>query len=108
LPFKHYTAPEIERVLRHLLGGGTYDRSPSLADASTLKRWWKEFSHKLPQWAALLEALIYAFSQQAANLINHFDLLKRLEEALAKLPSLPARWPVMVKTIWWLSTTYPL
>jgi hypothetical protein len=108
LPFKHYTAPEIERVLRHLLGGGTYDRSPCLADASTLKRWWKEFSRKLPQWAALLEALIYTFSQQAANLTNHFDLLKRLEQAIAKLPALPTRWTVMVKTLWWLNPTHPL
>jgi hypothetical protein len=108
LPFKHYIASEIEGVMRHLLGGGTYDHSPSLADVSTIKRWWKEFSHKLSQWAAFLEALIYAFSQQTANLINHFGLLKRLEEALARLPALPTRWPVMVKTIWWLSTTYPL
>ena len=90
------------------MDGGTYDQSPSLAEVSTIKIWWKEFNHKLPQWAALLEALIYTFSQQATNLLNHFDFLKRLEEALAKLPSLPARWPVMVKTFWWLSTTYPL
>jgi hypothetical protein len=108
LPFKHYIASEIEGVLRHLLGGGTYDRSPSLAEVSTIKRWWKEFSHKLLQWAALLEALIYTFSQQSAHLTNHFDLLKRLEEALAKLPALPTRWPVMVKTFWWLSTSHPL
>jgi hypothetical protein len=94
--------------VRHLLDGGTYDQSPSLADASTLKRWWREFSHTLPQWAALLEALIYAFSQQTANLINHFDLLNRLKEALGKLPSLPPRWPVMMKTFWWLLTAYPL
>jgi hypothetical protein len=90
------------------LGGGTYDQSPSLADTSTLKRWWKEFSHILPQWAAFLEALIYVFFQQAANLTNHFDLLKRLEEALARLPALPSHWPVLVKTFWWLSTTHPL
>ena len=90
------------------MGGGTYDQSPSLAEVSTIKRWWKEFSHILLQWAALLEALIYTFSQQVTNLINQFDLLKRLEEALAKLPALPTRWPVMVKTFWWLRTAYPL
>jgi hypothetical protein len=108
LPFKHYVVSEIERVLRHLWDGGTYDQSPSLADGSTVKRWWKEFSQDMPQWVGLLEAIIYAFTQQFSSLINYFDPLKRLEEALARLPALPSHWSIITRTLWWLAKTHPL
>jgi hypothetical protein len=112
VPFKHYVAAEIEGVLRHLFNGGKLIKSPSLADDSTLRRWWNEFRQKLPQWAGLLESRIFSASggsRRAPGFIPLFsDPLKRLEEDLSHLPVLPSEWTMMVKTLWWLSTSHPL
>ena len=108
LPFKHYVASEIEGVLRHLFHGGRLSESPSEADERTLRRWWSEFSHKLPQWAGALESRIFELSRQVPSFIRHSHPLKRLEKALSWLPALPSRWTVMVKTLWWLKTSHPL
>ena len=109
LPFKHYIAPEIEKVLRHLFDGGKlYEVSFSEADDRTVRRWWSEFSQKLPQWAGSLEARIFSLSGRIPNFIRNSHPLKRLEEALSRLPPLPAWWTVMVKTLWWLENSHPL
>jgi transposase-like protein len=108
LPFKQYVAQEIEGVLRHLFNGGRLIESPCGADESTLRRWWKEYRHKLLQWAGLLEAWIIQLFRQSLSSINCSDPLKRLEEALSQLAVLPSEWTVMVKTLWWLSTSHPL
>jgi len=101
-------ALEIEAVLRHLFDGGRLSESPSEADESTLRRWWSEFSHKLPQWAGALESKIFELSSQVPGFLRHFHALKRLEEALSRLPALPCRWTVMVKSLYWLKTAHPL
>jgi len=108
LPFKHYVASEIEGVLRHLFGGGKLSEAPSGADESTLRRWWSEFSHKLPQWAGALESRAYQVFGPRPSLMRHSHTLKRLEEALSRLPALPSRWPMMVKALYWLKTAHPL
>jgi hypothetical protein len=109
LPFKHYKAAEIEGALRHFFGGGMLSDSHSEADESTLRRWWNEYSYKMQQWAAILESkalLLYCRSPDYLILLTH--PLKRLEEALSRLPALPSRWVAMVKAIWWLNPTHPL
>jgi hypothetical protein len=112
VPFKHYVASEIEGALRHIFEGGQISKAPSGAAESTLWRWWKEFKQKLPQWAGLLEAMRFSASggsHQASSLVRLLsNPLQRLEEALSKLQDLPPQWPVMVKTLWWLSTSHPL
>jgi len=107
-PSSRYAAQEIEGVLRHLFNGGRFIESPCWADESTLRRWWKEFRHKLLQWAGLLEAWIIQLSQQVYPSPNCFDPFKRLEESLSQLAFLPSEWTVMVKTLWWLSISHPL
>jgi len=101
-------AREIEGVLRHLFGGGKLSESPSVADESTLRRWWSEFSNKLPQWAGSLESRVFKLSRRVPNFIRYSHPLKRLEEALSRMPALPFQWTVMVKTLWWLKTSHPL
>ena len=108
LPFKHYVAEEIERVLRHLFDGGRLSESPSGADDSTLRRWWNEFSNKLGQWAGALESLAYRLFSRSPSLIRHSHPLHRLEEVLSRLPSLPSRCTVMVQALWWLETSHQL
>jgi hypothetical protein len=108
LPFKHYTAGEIEGVLHHMADGSLSDLYTN-ADERTLRRWWKEFSGKLQQWAGIIESgaqQLYRQSYRFFTLPIH--PLKRLEEALSRLPPLPLQWTVMVKTLWWLNPTHPL
>jgi hypothetical protein len=108
LPFKHYVAQEIERVLRHLFDGGRLLESPSGAEERTLRRWWREFSHKLGQWAGALESRIFELSRQVPSFMDHSHPLKRLEEVLSRLPSLLSRCSVMVQALWWLERAYQL
>jgi hypothetical protein len=109
LPDKHYVAAEIEDVVGHLLAGGKVSNAPSAADASTMRHWLKEFGQKLPQWAASLEDMIFQRSGLAPSLVRLLsNPLKRLEEALSRLPPLPSRCTVMVKTLWWLENSHPL
>ena len=109
LPHKHYIATEIENVVGHLLAGGKVSDAPSVADASTMRRWLKEYSQKLAQWAGSLEDMISQGSGQAPSLVRLIsNPLKRLEETLSRLPPLPSRWTVMVKALWWLENSHPL
>jgi hypothetical protein len=109
LPFKRHVAAEIEGVLCHLFKGERLIKSPSQADESTLRRWWKEFRQKLPQWAGLLEAQIFNLSGRPPNYIALFpEPLKRLAEDLSRITVLPVEWPVLIKAVWWLSTSHPL
>jgi hypothetical protein len=83
--------------------------SPSAADESTLRRWRKEFSRKMLEWAGLLEAKAFKLFNKTPSFIKiSSHPLKRLEKALSQLPALPSRWAVMVKTLWWLNPSYPL
>jgi hypothetical protein len=109
LPFKHYTAAEIEGVLRHFFGGGRLSELHSEADESTLRRWWKEFSQKLPQWAGSLEAQAFKLFNRTPSFIEMSSLpLTRLQKVLSQLPALPSSWTVIVKTLWWLNPSHPL
>lgn len=93
----------------HLLAGGKLSELYCAADASTMRRWLKEFSQKLAQWAASLEDMIFQRSSLAPSLVRLLsNPLKRLEEALSRLPPLPSRWTVMVKALWWLENSHPL
>jgi hypothetical protein len=109
LPYKRYLAAEIEGVLRHLFDGGKLSESPSGADESTLRRWRKEFSHKMQEWAGLLEARVLRLIDRAPHIIQlSVHPLKRLEQALSYLPALPLSWTVILQTIWWLKNSHPL
>jgi len=108
LPFKHYVALEIEAVLRHLFEGGRIVEAPSGADEGTLRRWWREFRYKLPQWAGALSSGSFELSHQVSGLVRQSHALKRLEEALSCLPALPSGWTVMIKALYWIKTSHPL
>lgn len=109
IPFKHYVVEEIDGVLRHLYGGGKITEAPSAAEESTLRLWWNEYSRKMKEWAGLLESEVFKLFNRASGLITpSMHALNRLEEALSRLPDLPSRWTVMVKTLWWLKSSYPL
>jgi hypothetical protein len=74
-----------------------------------LRRWRNEFSHKLQEWAGLLESWIFKLYRRPPNFIKLLSHpLKRLEEALSHLPALPSQWATLVKTLWWLMISHPL
>jgi len=89
--------------LRHLADGGQLSQTPSGAEESTLRRWWKKLGSQLPHWAGALEARALALSGQAPHLLARVSHpFQRLEKALSQLPPLPARWAVITRTLWWL------
>lgn len=75
LPYKHYSAYEIEEVLRQEENLTTSPHECG-AEESTLRRWKQEFPDKLSEIAALLESL--------ANMSNTLLLssLRRIYKAL--------------------------
>jgi hypothetical protein len=109
LPFKHYTAAEIEGVLRHLADDGRYAQSRSEADESTLRRWWNEFSYQMQQWAGSLESKALQLYQRVPDYLSLLaNPLERLQNVLLQLPPLPTWWTALVKSLWWLNPTHPL
>lgn len=109
LPFKHYSASEIETALRHVFEGGKLSQAACGASEGTLRRWRDEFRGKMQEWAGLLESMVFELSREPPRIIRIIPQpLRRLEEALARLPALPLRWPVLVQTLWWLKKPHPL
>ena len=108
MPFKQYLTSEIEAVLRHLYDGGKLSEAPSEADESTLRRWWREFSYKLQEWAGELEARVFQVFHRIPGLLDDPDPLTRMEASLSRLPALPSAWPTIAKTLWWLKKSHPL
>jgi len=108
-PLSTIVVKEIEGVMRHLCDGGKLSQAPSAAEESTLRRWWKEYSAKMQEWAGLLESRTYEPSCQAPSIIKlSIHPLKRLETTLSRLLPLPPHWAVMVKVLYWLNISHPL
>ena len=109
IPYKRYIAQEIEGVLYHLYSGGKLTKAPCFAEESTLRRWRKEFSYKIHQWAGLLESGVYKLLCRTTGIIRlSTDPLKRLKKALYRLAPLPSRWALMVKALYWILPSHPL
>jgi len=78
--------------------GGQLSQAPSAAEESTLRRWWKEYSAKMQEWAGLLES---GHTSHLAEFpaLSSFSThpLKRLETILSRFCLYLPRWAVMVK-----------
>jgi hypothetical protein len=88
--------------------GGELSKAPSGASESTLRRWRDEYKSQIQEWSGRLEDLILRQCRIPGLIGLTFDPLARLAEILSRLPPLPGNWPVMVKTLWWLSKSHPL
>jgi hypothetical protein len=108
LPFKHYVVAEIEGALRHIFQGGELSKAPSGASESTLQRWCDEYKPKLQEWVGRLEDLSNQMCHIPSLVRMISDPLVRLEAVLSQLPLLPSRWPIMIKTLWWVAKSHPL
>jgi hypothetical protein len=108
IPYKRYSADEIEAALQHLAAGGTLAQSPGEADECTLRRWMKEFRVKMRDWAGRLEGLLLRLRQQLISLtgimVNPF---LRLQAVLSEYPGLPSHWTLLVKALHWLQKSHP-
>lgn len=89
--------------------GGNLSLSPSGAEESTLRRWYREFNHKMKGWSGLLYGKVMEFRNQLLGLIQlSGHPLERLKQILSMLPELPLRWTVLVKVLWWINPSHPL
>jgi hypothetical protein len=108
LPFKRYTADEIEMALQHLADGGTLAQAPGEADERTLRRWWQEFRPKVQDWTGQLEAILFHLRQRVSNLTRlAVNPLGRLKAILDKYAGLPSHWTLLVKALYWLQKSHP-
>lgn len=57
-PYKHYSAADIEFILRDVEDGTTYEQVEATASISTVKRWVKEFRQRGFQAIGALRALL--------------------------------------------------
>jgi hypothetical protein len=73
-----------------------------------LRRWRDAYQPQIQEWSGRLEELILDQRRIPGLIGLSFDPLARLAEVLSRLPLLPGKWPVMVKTLWWLSKSHPL
>lgn len=109
LPYKHYVAREIEQVLQTFSGIKPSAQLSTGAEESTLRRWRKEFLHKMQHWAGSLEAKAQEWFQRGHSLLTvPSQPMRRLELAVSLLPKLPPRWPLFIQAIYWLQPSHPL
>jgi hypothetical protein len=100
---------EIEQFLRSLTKGLSFNHTETGAEESTLRRWHREFQGKMQVWTGKLESLAYTYLGKRVHLLDiPLQPLPRLEQALARLPGLPSRWPLLVQALHWLSPSHPL
>jgi hypothetical protein len=108
LPYKRYTADEIESALQYLADGGSLSRTPGEADESTLRIWLKEFRGKMRDWTGQLESILLRLKQRIASVIRlPLNPFHRLQSILAEYPILPSHWTLLVKALHWLQKSYP-
>jgi hypothetical protein len=108
LPFKRYSADEIEAGLQYLEAGGSFSQAPGEVDERTLRRWWREFSPKVQDWAGQLEAILFHLRQRVSSLIGvAVNPICRLQAVLAKYADLPSHWTLLVKALYWLQKSHP-
>jgi hypothetical protein len=108
LPFKRYSANEIEASLHYLEGGGSLAQAPGEADERTLQRWKKEFQVTMQDWAGQLEAVLWQLKQRISSIIRlSLKPFHRLQAALSEYAELPSDWTLLVKTLYWLQKAHP-
>jgi hypothetical protein len=108
LPYKRYSADDIEIALRHQESGRTYKQAPGEVDERTLQRWKKEFQVKMRDWAGNLEAVLFQLRQQLSSLTRvALNPLQRLQSILSEYAGLPSHWTLLVKALYWLQKSHP-
>jgi hypothetical protein len=94
-------------VLREIAKGHPLTQVSSGAEESTLRRWRQEFQGKIQSWAGQLEAKAQELLGVQTSLLNMSSQpLKRLEQALLRLPDLPFHWVTLVKALQWVHPTH--
>jgi hypothetical protein len=110
LPYKHYSAMEIEEVLREEETKEENSTAPPNkfecpAEESTLRRWRKEFSEKLRQIASRLEV---EAETAALSLASPKSGLRRCRDALVSLGFVIPNDTCWLSWAFFLSKTHPV
>jgi hypothetical protein len=89
-PHKHYSACDIELVLRDMEDGITAERVETAASISTLKRWMTEFREKGCWAVGALRSVLYRLFEKTVNelMFTSLRIFCTLEKILAKFPEI--------------------
>jgi len=108
LPHKHYSGPEIEKVLSAFEEGATVNSVETGAEESTLRRWKRQFSSVIPVLSVQLEALAYKFFLKETSLSALPDRpLWRLKRALGLVEEIYPGWTILGRSFF-RSLAHPL
>jgi hypothetical protein len=110
LPHKHYSAPEIEDVLREEEAKEENSTAPPNkfecpAEESTLRRWRNELPEKIRQMASHLESIAKI---AALSLTSPKSGLRRCRDALVSLGFTISRDACCLPWVFFLSKTHPV
>jgi hypothetical protein len=89
-PYKHYSASDIEFVLRDMEDGISSEHVETAASISTIKRWQREFREKGSQAAGALKALFFRIFDKTINEIrlSGIKIFRALEYILEQFPGI--------------------
>ncbi len=108
LPNKHYSGPEIEKVLVDFEEGATVNSVETDAEESTIQRWKRQFSSVIPVLCTQLEALAYKFFLIDTSLTTLPDRpLTRLKKAVGLLEESHLGWTILGRS-YFRSLSYPV
>lgn len=89
-PYKHYSAADIEFVIRDMEEGISSEQVEAAAGLSTIKRWRKEFREKGNQAASVLRTLFFRIFDKTINEIrlSGVKIIETLEYILSQFPGI--------------------
>lgn len=89
-PYKHYSAGDIEFVLRDVEDGITCEHVETAASMPTVKRWLKELRYRGPQAVGALRALLNKIFNKVINEITltGLKIFEALEYILEQFPEI--------------------
>lgn len=107
-PRKHYSACDIEFVLKDVEDNIPAEDIETTASISTVKRWIKEFGEKVKEAAGSLKSLLYTIVSKTISeiVLSNLTPFKLLERLLKEFPEIDnSNFVIGEANIWLLNNT---